>query len=61
MLQLNASVEWIVTASEFRTASGIADVDYLLAVDDTKCLPYLICAYLSHTEIGARRVINLIP
>jgi hypothetical protein len=57
--QTPATIEWIVTSSKFTPAGGIAGT-YLLS-DDTNCLPYLICAYSSHIEIGAGRVINLIP
>ena len=58
--QTPATIEWIVTSSTFVPAGGIAGATYLLT-DATNCLPYLICAYSSHIEIGAGRVINLIP
>ncbi len=44
--QTPASIEWIVTTNG----------DYA-----TNCLPYIICAYSSHLEIGAGRMVNLIP
>ena len=62
--QTPASIEWIVNASTFTPAGGlinIANVGNYLLTDATTCLPYLICAYSSHLEIGAGRVINLIP
>jgi hypothetical protein len=57
--QTPASVEWVVTSSTYTPAGGLIG-NYLLT-DATNCLPYLICAYSSHLEIGAGRVINLIP
>jgi hypothetical protein len=57
--QTPASIEWIVTSSAYTPAGGLAG-DYVIT-DNTNCLPYLICAYSSHLEIGAGRVINLIP
>jgi hypothetical protein len=62
--QTPASIEWVVSASTFTPAGGlinIANVGNYLLTDATTCLPYLICAYSSHLEIGAGRVINLIP
>ena len=62
--QTPASIEWIVTSSAHTPAGGLANVagvnDYTITNGDN-CLPYLICAYSSHLEIGAGRVINLIP
>jgi len=56
-----ASIEWIVTSSTFTpTANGGLTGDYLLTNGDN-CLPYLICAYSSYLEIGAGRMVNLIP
>ena len=57
--QTPASIEWIVTSSNFTPAGGIAG-NYAIT-NGNNCLPYLICAYNSHLEIGAGRVINLIP
>ena len=57
--QTPASIEWIVTSSEYTPAGGLAG-DYAIT-DDTNCLPYIICAYSSHLEIGAGRMVNLIP
>ena len=57
--QTPASIEWVVTSSTFAPAGGLAG-NYLLT-DATNCLPYLICAYSSHLEIGAGRMVNLIP
>jgi hypothetical protein len=57
--QTPASIEWIVTSSAFTPAGGIAG-NYAIT-NGNNCLPYLICAYNSHLEIGAGRVINLIP
>ena len=57
--QTPASIEWIVTSSEYIPAGGLAG-DYSIT-DATNCLPYLICAYSSHLEIGAGRMVNLIP
>ena len=62
--QTPASIEWIVTSSAFTPAGGFANIanvrDYTIT-NGNNCLPYLICAYNSHLEIGAGRVINLIP
>ena len=57
--QTPASIEWVVTSSTFTPAGGLAG-NYLLT-DATNCLPYLICAYNSYLEIGAGRMVNLIP
>jgi hypothetical protein len=57
--QTPASIEWIVTSSTFTPAGGLAG-NYAIT-SGVNCLPYLICAYSSHLEIGAGRVINLIP
>ena len=59
--QTPASIEWIVTASAFTptVGGGLAGVNNLSPADN--CLPYLICAYSSHLEIGTGRVVNLIP
>jgi len=59
--QTPASIEWVVTASAFTPTAGGGLVGNYLLTDATNCLPYLICAYSSHLEIGAGRVINLIP
>ena len=59
--QTPASVEWVVTSSTFTPTAGGGLVGNYLLTDATNCLPYLICAYSSHLEIGAGRVINLIP
>jgi hypothetical protein len=63
--QTPASIEFIVTSSAFDPGTGglgnIAAVrDYTLT-NNKNCLPYLICAYSSHLEIGAGRMVNLIP
>ena len=67
--QTPASIEWIVTSATFTPAGGLGAVgastswpayDHTIT-SATTCLPYLICAYSSHIEIGAGRVINLIP
>ena len=59
--QTPASIEWIVTSSEFTpTANGGLAGDFQIT-DNTNCLPYLICAYSSYLEIGAGRMVNLIP
>ena len=59
--QTPASIEWVVTSSTFTpTADGGLAGNYLLT-DGTNCLPYLICAYNSYLEIGAGRIVNLIP
>jgi hypothetical protein len=57
--QTPASIEWIVTANEYTPDGGLAD-GYVIT-NEANCLPYLICAYSSHLEIGAGRVVNLIP
>ena len=57
--QTPASIEWTVTASQFNAAGGLAG-NYLIT-DGANCLPYLICAYSSYLEIGAGRMVNLIP
>ena len=58
--QTPASIEWIVTASEYTPVGGLAGAGVAITTVDT-CLPYLICAYSSHLEIGSGRVVNLIP
>jgi hypothetical protein len=57
--QTPASIEWIVTSSTFTPAGGLAGT-YAIT-NGNNCLPYLICAYNSHLEIGAGRIVNLIP
>ena len=57
--QTPASIEWIVTSSTFTPAGGLAG-NYAIT-NGNNCLPYLICAYNSHLEIGAGRMVNLIP
>ncbi len=57
--QTPASIEWIITSSAFTPAGGLAG-NYQVT-NGNNCLPYLICAYNSHLEIGAGLVINLIP
>ena len=57
--QTPASIEWIVTANEYTPAGGLT-AGYGIT-NDANCLPYLICAYSSHLEIGTGRVVNLIP
>ena len=59
--QTPASIEWIVTASAYTpTANGGLAGNYAIT-NGNNCLPYLICAYSSHLEIGAGRMVNLIP
>jgi hypothetical protein len=59
--QTPASIEWIVTANEYiPTVGGGLDGAFAITTEDN-CLPYLICAYSSHLEIGAGRMVNLIP
>jgi hypothetical protein len=59
--QTPASVEWIVSASAYTpTVGGGLAGDYVIT-DAAVCLPYLICAYSSHLEIGTGRMVNLIP
>ncbi len=57
--QTPASIEWIVTSSDFTPAGGLAGGYAITNVND--CLPYLICAYNSHLAIGNGREIDLIP
>jgi hypothetical protein len=57
--QTPASIEFVVTSSTFTPAGGLAG-NYAIT-DATNCLPYLICAYNSYLEIGAGRMVNLIP
>ena len=57
--QTPASIEWVVTSSAYTPAGGLAG-DYSIT-DGNNCLPYLICAYSSHLEIGYGRMVNLIP
>ena len=57
--QTPASIEWIVTANEYTPAGGLAG-NYAIT-NANNCLPYIICAYSSHLEIGAGRMVNLIP
>ena len=59
--QTPASVEWVVTSSTFTPTAGGGLVGNYLLTDATNCLPYLICAYSSHLEIGTGRMVNLIP
>jgi hypothetical protein len=59
--QTPASIEWVVTASAFTPTAGGGLVGNYLLTDATNCLPYLICAYSSHLEIGTGRMVNLIP
>ena len=42
------------------TAGGGLAGNYAIT-NDNNGLPYLICAYSSHLEIGAGRMVNLIP
>ena len=58
--QTPASIEWIVTANTYTPVGGLAGAGVAITTVDT-CLPYLICAYSSHLEIGSGRVVNLIP
>jgi hypothetical protein len=58
--QTPASIEWIVTANTYTPVGGLAGAGVAITTVDT-CLPYLICAYSSHLEIGTGRVVNLIP
>jgi hypothetical protein len=62
--QTPASIEWIVTSSAFTPAGGLANIvnvrDYT-KTNGSNCLPYLMCAYYLHLEIGAGGVVNLIP
>ena len=57
--QTPASIEWIVTASAYTPVGGLAAGYAITTVDN--CLPYLICAYSSHLEIGTGCMVNLIP
>ena len=58
--QTPASIEWIVTTNgDYIPAGGLAGT-YAIT-DANNCLPYIICAYSSHLEIGAGRMVNLIP
>jgi hypothetical protein len=65
--QTPASIEFVVTSSTFTPAGGIAGtfvnspITSHTITDATNCLPYLICAYNSYLEIGAGRMVNLIP
>jgi hypothetical protein len=59
--QTPASIEFVVTSSTFTPTVGGGLVGNYLLTDATACLPYLICAYNSYIEIGAGRVVNLIP
>jgi hypothetical protein len=58
--QTPASIEWIVTANAYTPVGGLAGAGVAITTVDN-CLPYLICAYSSHLEIGNGRVVNLIP
>ena len=58
--QTPASIEWIVTANAYTPVGGLAGAGVAITTLDN-CLPYLICAYSSHLEIGTGRVVNLIP
>ena len=58
--QTPASIEWIVTTNgDYTAVNGLAG-NYEIT-NGNNCLPYLICAYSSHLEIGAGRMVNLIP
>ena len=57
--QTPASIEWIVTSTAFTPAGGLAG-GYAIT-NGNNCLPYLICAYNSHLEIGVGRIVNLSP
>ena len=58
--QTPASIEFIVTTNgDYTPAGGLAGT-YAIT-DANNCLPYIICAYSSHLEIGAGRMVNLIP
>jgi hypothetical protein len=55
--QQPAQIEWTVTSSAY-TDPGTG-LQVLTNTDN--CLPYLICAYTSHLDIKAGRVVNYIP
>ena len=57
--QTPASIEWIVTANAYTPEGGLAGTNAI--TNGNNCLPYLICAYSSYLEIGAGRMVNLIP
>lgn len=59
--QTPASIEWIVKSSQYTpTVNGGLAGDYEIT-NGNNCLPYIICAYSSHLEIGEGRMVNLIP
>jgi hypothetical protein len=60
-LSSSSSIEWIVTASEYTPTAGGGLAGNYAITNDNNCLPYLICAYSSHLEIGSGRIVNLIP
>ena len=55
-----ASIEWIVTSNGTYTPAGGLAGNYAIT-NNNNCLPYIICAYSSHLEIGSGRMVNLIP
>ena len=59
--QTPASIEWIVTSRTYTPTAGGGLAGYYAITNDNNCLPYLICAYSSHLEIGSGRIVNLIP
>jgi len=55
--QQPAQIEWTVTSSAYTDpATGLQ-----VLTNTDNCLPYLICAYTSHLDIKAGRVVNYIP
>jgi hypothetical protein len=56
--QTPASIELVVSSSTYTPAGGLAG-NYT-KTKGNNCLPYLICAYSSHLEIGAGSMVNLI-
>jgi len=56
--QQPAQIEWTVTSSQYTNpvASSLQAL-----TDGNNCLPYIICAYTSHLEIKAGRIVNYIP
>jgi len=55
--QQPAQIEWIVTSEQYTDpATGLQVLS-----DATNCLPYLICAYTSHLDIKAGRIITYNP
>lgn len=55
--QQPAQIEWTVTSSTYTDPGTGLQV----LTDVTNCLPYLICAYTSHLDIKAGRVVDYIP